>query len=80
MILPEQYHDAFRDSYGAANEHPVSAATWTRAQGWALALALAFLANSADNPLMADIGQRTVDAVLRQRGLVAIVQPPRATE
>jgi aminoglycoside phosphotransferase (APT) family kinase protein len=65
MILPEQYHVAFRDSYGDANGHPVAAATWTRARGWALGLALAILANSADNQLMADIGQRTVAAVLQ---------------
>jgi hypothetical protein len=38
--------------------------TWTRAQAWALHLALAFLANSADNRTMASIGRRTLDAVL----------------
>jgi aminoglycoside phosphotransferase (APT) family kinase protein len=31
---------------------------------WALVLSLAFLAHSADNPLMARIGQRTLSAVL----------------
>jgi hypothetical protein len=37
---------------------------WARARGWALALSLAFLAHSADNPLMAGIGQHTIEAVL----------------
>jgi hypothetical protein len=37
---------------------------WARARGWALALSLAFLAHSADNPLIAGIGQRTLEAVL----------------
>ena len=37
---------------------------WTRARGWALALAIAFLAHSADNPQLAEIGRRTLGAVL----------------
>lgn len=40
------------------------AATWARARGWAVALALAYLANSADNPVIEGIGHRTVAAVL----------------
>jgi hypothetical protein len=35
-----------------------------RVGGWALALSLVFLTHSADNPLMAGIGQRTLRAVL----------------
>jgi aminoglycoside phosphotransferase (APT) family kinase protein len=38
--------------------------TWRRARGWALHLSLAYLAHSADNPMMAAIGRRTLDAVL----------------
>jgi aminoglycoside phosphotransferase (APT) family kinase protein len=38
--------------------------TWRRAKGWALALALAYLAGSADHPLIAGIGRRTLAAVL----------------
>ena len=38
--------------------------TWRRARGWALHLALAYLAHSADNALMASIGRRALDAVL----------------
>ena len=39
-------------------------ARWRRARGWALTLGVAFLANSADNPLIQGIGRRAVDAVL----------------
>ena len=64
MLLPAGCHDAFRDAYRAAGAHPVDAVTWARARAWALALSLAFLAHSADNPLIAGIGQRTLRAVL----------------
>jgi hypothetical protein len=37
---------------------------WARARGWALALALTFLAHSADNPVLAGIGRRTLASVL----------------
>jgi len=60
MFLPARYHDAFR----AASEHGADDETWARARGWALALSLAFLAHSADNPLIAGIGQRTIETVL----------------
>lgn len=39
--------------------------TWQLARGWALALSLAFLAHSADNPMMAGIGRRTLISSLR---------------
>ncbi len=64
MILPANAHSAFRAAYGAASPHDVSGDLWTRARGWALALALVFLAHSADNPMMAGIGARTLAAVL----------------
>jgi aminoglycoside phosphotransferase (APT) family kinase protein len=63
MLLPVELHGAFRAAYqaagGAADE-----VLWRRARGWALNLALAFLANSADNPLINGIGHRTLRAVL----------------
>ena len=59
MLLPAEYHETFRTAYGAADDD-----TWARARGWALAFSLVFLAHSADNPLMAEIGHRTLDAVL----------------
>ena len=63
MLLPAECHDAFRDAYRAAGQHSAGADMWARARGWALALSLAFLANSADNPMIAGIGQRTLSAV-----------------
>jgi aminoglycoside phosphotransferase (APT) family kinase protein len=39
-------------------------ATWARAHGWALAFALAILANSADHPRMAAIARRGLTSVL----------------
>lgn len=35
-----------------------------RARGWAIHLGLAYLANSADNPVMERIGRVTIDAVI----------------
>ena len=64
MLLPAGYHDAFRAAYRAASGHAAGAGGWARARGWALALSLAFLAHSADNPLIAGIGQRTLEAVV----------------
>jgi hypothetical protein len=57
-------HRAFRDAYHAAGGPADGDGIWARARGWALALALACLANPADNPLIAAMGRRTMDAVL----------------
>jgi len=59
MLLPTRQRTQFRRMYGRADD-----GTWARARGWALAPALVFLTHSADNPLMAGIGRRTLDAVL----------------
>jgi aminoglycoside phosphotransferase (APT) family kinase protein len=64
MLLPAGCHDAFTGAYRAASGHAAGDGGWARARGWALALSLAFLAHSADNPLIAGIGQRTLQAVL----------------
>jgi len=64
MLLPAECHGAFQDAYRTVAEYTVSDDIWTRARGWALALALVFLAFSADNPLLAETGQRTISAVL----------------
>ena len=64
MLLPADCRGAFRDAYRAASGPADGDDLWARARGWALALSLACLANSADNPLIAAIGRRTVDAVL----------------
>jgi aminoglycoside phosphotransferase (APT) family kinase protein len=60
MLLPVKERAIFLQAYGKADDH-----TWARARGWALSLALVFLTYSADNPLMAGIGQRTFREVLR---------------
>ncbi|GAA5023920.1 hypothetical protein GCM10025734_81720 [Kitasatospora paranensis] len=59
MLFPAEGRAALRQAYGRADE-----ATWERARGWALALSVAFLTHSADNPLMAAIGERGFHAVL----------------
>ena len=66
MLLSAGYHGTFREAYRAAGGPADDDDTWVRARGWALGLSLACLANSADNPLMAGIGRRTMDAVLGQ--------------
>jgi len=50
----------FMAAYGRAGDRDL----WRRARGWALAFGLVFSAHSADSPLMASIGDRTLDAVL----------------
>jgi aminoglycoside phosphotransferase (APT) family kinase protein len=64
MLLPTGCHDAFWGAYRAASGHAAGDGGRARARGWALALSLAFLAHSADNPLIGGIGQRTLEAVL----------------
>jgi aminoglycoside phosphotransferase (APT) family kinase protein len=62
MLLPAAWHEAFRDAYAVGRGS--DEALWTRAKGWALYLALVFLAYSADNPRLLGVGRRTVAAVL----------------
>jgi hypothetical protein len=64
MLLPAPCHGAFRDAYQMAGGREVGEDGWARARGWALALSLVFLTHSADNPMMAGIGRRTLAAVL----------------
>lgn len=59
MLLPPTARDAFRSAAGAVDDH-----TWARARGWALALAVAILSGSGDNPMMATVARTTLDAVL----------------
>jgi aminoglycoside phosphotransferase (APT) family kinase protein len=62
MLLPAAARPHLRDTAGADD------ATWARARGWALALALAMLSGSADDPVISGIGQRTLAAVLADPG------------
>jgi aminoglycoside phosphotransferase (APT) family kinase protein len=64
MLLPAACHDRFRAAYAKAGGEPVSDATWARGRGWALNLAIVFLAWSADNPRLHEVGRRTLAAVL----------------
>jgi hypothetical protein len=65
MLLPAQQHDAFQDVYrAAAPDAADDEDRWRRARGWALVLSIAFLAHSADNAQLAEIGHRTLLAVL----------------
>jgi aminoglycoside phosphotransferase (APT) family kinase protein len=59
MMFSPELRVVFRDSAGEIDDN-----TWRRARGWALALSIAYLANSADNPLIARIGRRTLKAAL----------------
>lgn len=68
MLLPASCHDAFRAAYAAAGNGEISAATWERGRGWALNLAVVFLAWSADNPQLREVGRRTLAAVLAGNG------------
>jgi len=59
MLFPGGARDHFMEACGWR-----SADDWGRARGWALALALAYLAHSADNPAMHAIGETTLARVL----------------
>jgi aminoglycoside phosphotransferase (APT) family kinase protein len=59
MALPAGARDALGSGYGGVDED-----LRRRARGWALCLAVAFLANSADNPRIHRVGRRTLAAVL----------------
>lgn len=61
MLFGDAQRSQFREAAGPAAQCPH---TWQRALGWALALGVACSANSADNPLIAGIGRRTLGEVL----------------
>jgi aminoglycoside phosphotransferase (APT) family kinase protein len=63
LLLPAAWREAFRAAYEAAGG-PADDALWRRARGWALHFALVYLANSADNPQLRNVGRRTLRAVL----------------
>jgi aminoglycoside phosphotransferase (APT) family kinase protein len=63
MLLPRSARPMLREA-ARNSDDAIDDATWTRARGWALALALAFLGRSRDNPIAARISRATIDAVL----------------
>lgn len=64
MLLPASCHGAFRAAYAAAGNGAICDPAWARGRGWALNLAIVFLAWSADNPQLHEVGRRTLTAVL----------------
>ena len=59
MLFPAEVRLVFREAAGARDE-----ATWARSRAWAIALSLAYLVGSADNPMMHNIGMRTLAEAL----------------
>jgi aminoglycoside phosphotransferase (APT) family kinase protein len=73
MLLPLDCHNSFWSAYQAAGgaSGRVDDALRARARGWALNLAIVFLAHSEDNPVLLEAGCRTLGTVLEdQRGPV----------
>jgi aminoglycoside phosphotransferase (APT) family kinase protein len=67
MLLPPDGHAIFWSAYQAASGPgggPASDALRARARGWALNFAVVFLAHSEDNPVLRQVGRRTLRAVL----------------
>ena len=63
MLLPLGSHASFWSAYQAAGGR-VDDALRRRARGWALNLAIVFLAHSEDNPVLLEVGRRTLSTVL----------------
>jgi aminoglycoside phosphotransferase (APT) family kinase protein len=66
MLLPPACHAGFWSAYQTSGGRPGDALR-ARARGWALNFAIVFLAHSEDNPVLRDIGHRTLRAVLEGR-------------
>jgi aminoglycoside phosphotransferase (APT) family kinase protein len=66
MLLPLRCRADFWSAYQAAGGSWVRPghALRARARGWALNFAIVYLANSEDNPVLAEVGRRTLRAVL----------------
>lgn len=63
MLLPGSARSSLLAS-ARSQSNPIDDDTRTRARGWALALGLAYLANSLDDDAMGALGQATIDAAL----------------
>ena len=59
MMFEPGAREVFRDASGEVDGN-----MWDRARGWALALSLAYVASSADNPVMMRVGLDTLASVL----------------
>jgi aminoglycoside phosphotransferase (APT) family kinase protein len=74
MLLPLECHAIFWSAYQTASgptggraSGPAGDALRTRARGWALNFAVVFLAHSEDNPVLRQVGRRTLGTVLENR-------------
>ena len=68
MLFPLGCHNSFWSAYQAAGGRNDDALR-ARARGWAINLAIVFLAHSEDNPVLLEVGRRTLSTVLEdQRG------------
>jgi aminoglycoside phosphotransferase (APT) family kinase protein len=69
MLLPLDWHAGFWSAYQAAGGAggQVDDALRARARGWALNLAIVFLAHSEDNPVLMEVGRRTLGTVLEDQ-------------
>lgn len=63
MLFDDEGRSAFRTAL-RIDDRNVDIHTWNRARAWALSLALAYLAFSADEPTMSRIGHATLGQVL----------------
>lgn len=61
MLFDAEDREVFRAEAGSQDND-----TWARARGWAITLGIAYIASSADNPMMAAIGHRTLQRVLSE--------------
>jgi aminoglycoside phosphotransferase (APT) family kinase protein len=59
MLFDPVVRSTFRDAVGGVDD-----ATWARARAWAVALGVAYIANSANNATFTNLGRRVVDAAL----------------
>jgi aminoglycoside phosphotransferase (APT) family kinase protein len=59
MLFDPSARRVFRAAVGSVDDD-----TWQRARGWAVSLALAYLASSGDSPTLARIGRETIAAAL----------------
>ena len=66
MLLPPGCHPGFWSAYQAAGGQGGDALR-ARAKGWALNFAIVFLAHSQDNPVLREVGRRTLRTVLADR-------------
>ena len=68
MLFPPGCHAGFWSAYQAAGGGRAGDGLRARARGWALNLAVVFLAHSEDNPVLREVGRRTLGAVLENQG------------